>query len=53
MLVIVEAFCILSVVEMVPHELTNSQDNDRHFFVVEPPGLDVADLGRASEKALE
>ena len=52
-LVIVEAFCILSVVAMVPHELTNSRDNDRHFFVVERPGLDVADLGGASEKALE
>ena len=52
-LVIVEAFCILSVVAMVPHELTNSWDNDRHFFVVEWPGLDVADLDWASEKVLE
>ena len=52
LLCIVEAFCILLVVAMVPHKLTNSQDNDRHFFVVEQPGLDIADLGGACKSVL-
>jgi hypothetical protein len=34
---------------MVPHTLPHAHQTEDRFFVVEKPGLDVADLGGASE----
>ena len=46
-LVTVDVLCIESVVAMVPHNPPHSEDPDfeRHFFLVERPGLDIINLG--------
>ncbi|KJA13176.1 hypothetical protein HYPSUDRAFT_151868 [Hypholoma sublateritium FD-334 SS-4] len=47
-LVAVNVLCIQSVVAMVPHTLPHSVDSERHFFLVERPGLDFLNLGMSS-----
>lgn len=44
-LIAISVLCIQSVVAMVPHILPHFVDSDRHFFLVERPGLDIVNLG--------
>lgn len=44
-LVVVDVLCFESVVAMVPHDPPHSIDSELHFFLVERPGLDTANLG--------
>lgn len=48
-LVVVDVFCLKSVVAMVPHNPPHSKDSELHFFLVERPGLDIANLGSRQE----
>ena len=48
-LVVVDVFCIESVVAMVPHNPPHSQDSELHFFLVEQPGLDITNLASGPE----
>lgn len=48
-LVIIEVSCIESVVAMVPHTPPHSMDTESHFFLIERPGLDIANLGSILE----
>lgn len=48
-LVVVDVFCIESVVAMVPHHPPHSKDSELHFFLVERPGLDITNLGSGQE----
>jgi hypothetical protein len=44
-LIVVDVLCLESVVAMVPHNPPHSKDSELHFFLVERPGLDIANLG--------
>ena len=48
-LVVVDIFCIESVVAMVPHKPPHSNDSELHFFLVEQPGLDITNLASGPE----
>ena len=48
-LVVVDISCIQAVVAMVPHCLRSAEGDDDRFFLIEKPGLDVANLGGADE----
>ena len=48
-LVVIEVSCIESVVAMVPHNPPHSKNSELHFFLVEQPGLDIANLGSTQE----
>lgn len=52
-LIVVEVLCIKSVVVMVPHNPPHSKDSELHFFLVERPGLDIANLGSTPEALTE
>lgn len=52
-LVVVEVLCIESVVAMVPHNPAHSIDSENHFFLVEQPRLDTANLGGTQEAITE
>ena len=45
----IDISCIQSVVAMVPHTLPHFVDSERHFFLVERPGLDCAILGTVGD----
>ena len=42
---IIDISCIQSVVAMVPHTLEKHGVDEKHYFLVERPGLDVVCLG--------
>lgn len=46
---VIDVKSIHAVVAMVPHQV----NNEERFFVVEKPGLDVADLGGYEEEVQE
>ena len=48
-LVVIKVSCIESVVAMIPHSPPHSLGSGSHFFLVERPGLDVANLGDSQE----
>ena len=48
-LIVVNISCIQAVVAIVPHWLHGIQGDDDRFFLVEKPGLDVADLDSTDE----
>jgi hypothetical protein len=52
-LVVIDVSCIESVVAMVPHVPPHSIDSELHFFLVERPGLDIANLGSTQESITE
>lgn len=41
---IIDATCIKAVVAMIPHSPAGIADEGRYFFLVERPGLDIANL---------
>lgn len=51
-LVVVDVSCIESVVAMVPHNPLHSKDSELHFFLVERPGLDIANLGTSDPEPI-
>ncbi|KAG1756115.1 hypothetical protein EDB19DRAFT_1624652, partial [Suillus lakei] len=50
---VIPAKSILSVVAMIPHTPYSDHTDEKHFFVVEKPGLDVADMGGYIEQLSE
>lgn len=48
-LVAIDVLHIKSVVAMVPHNPPHSKDSELHFFLIEQPGLDIANLGSNEE----
>ena len=52
-LVVVDVPCIQAVVAMIPHSPPDANEDEEHYFLVERPGLDVADLGGADEIVTE
>jgi hypothetical protein len=52
-LVVIDVSCIESVIAMVPHSPPHSKDSELHFFLVERPGLDIANLGTRMESITE
>jgi hypothetical protein len=53
-LVVIDISCIESVVAMVPHIPPHSlADSELHFFLVERPGLDIANLCSIPEPLTE
>lgn len=42
---IIDVTCIKAVVAMIPHSPPGVESEDKYFYLVERPGLDIANLG--------
>lgn len=52
-LAVIDITSIKAVVAMIPHIPPGAGDDDKYFYLVEKPGLDIANLGSSTQEVFD